>query len=216
MTTDGHPTQRAAAQEQRRSARVSTADLFEVATAKLLGPPVTALSPSMTVHGRALTVFTPAFDNLALHHAIAAAEPGVVLVVSVDRALEAGYWGELMTVAAQARGIAGLVIDGCVRDTQEIIALGFPVFSRGACVRGTSKRGGGSVGVDVVIGDASVAAGDWIVGDADGVIALSNSEYQQALVDAERRQSQETRTRQLLEDGQTTLEVFGLPPDSGH
>lgn len=78
-----------------------------------------------------------------LHKAVAIAEPGDVLVACVG-CTEAGYWGEILTVAAQARGIAGLVLDGSVRDGLAIKKRGFPVFSRGLCMKGTVKERGGN------------------------------------------------------------------------
>ena len=90
-------------------------------------------------------------DNLWIHHAIYAASAGDVLVVDTGDSREHGYWGEVMVVAAQARGLAGIVLTGGVRDSQRILELEFPVFSATACIRGTDKNvhGKGALGEPV-------------------------------------------------------------------
>jgi 4-hydroxy-4-methyl-2-oxoglutarate aldolase len=95
----------------------------------------------MRICGPALTVSSPPIDNLTIHKAIYVAIPGDVLVVMVGGIYEAGYWGEIMTAAAKERRIAGLVIDGCVRDGVLIQEMGFPAFARGLWGRDRSKPG---------------------------------------------------------------------------
>jgi 4-hydroxy-4-methyl-2-oxoglutarate aldolase len=122
------------------AATFSTATLHEAAGK--IGALPSAIKPigsRMRIVGPALTVSCPPGDNLRIHHAIYIARPGDVLVVDVAGEHDHGYWGEIMTVAAQGRGIAGLVIDGCVRDGDILATLGFPVFARGRCIRGTAK-----------------------------------------------------------------------------
>ena len=112
-------------------------------------------------------------DNLAVHVAVARAPAGAALAVDVGDEDELGYWGEVLTTAAQARGIAGLVIDGGVRDTGALEDHGFAVFSTTVALRGATKSRPGSVGVPAAVGGVSVAAGDWLVGDADGVTVIA-------------------------------------------
>ena len=97
------------------------------------------VAPGMHLCGPAVTVHSPGGDNLWLHRAFEVAQPGDVMVVYASGAYEHGYWGEVMATAAQVRGLAGLVIDACVRDGALLAGIGFPVFSRGLCIRGTSK-----------------------------------------------------------------------------
>ncbi|HXZ07970.1 MAG TPA: RraA family protein, partial [Paraburkholderia sp.] len=97
------------------------------------------VAPGFRVCGPAFTVHSPGGDNLWLHRAIIAAQPGDVLVVYTNGVYDHGYWGEVMTTAAKVRGLAGLVIDGCVRDADLLETIGFPVFSRGLSIRGTGK-----------------------------------------------------------------------------
>src|SRR6478672_10233205 len=88
----------------------------------------------------AISVSCPPRDNLMLHHAVALAAPGNVLVATAERYQLAGAWGEVLSVAAQARGIAGLVIDGAVRDIEAITQRRFPVFSRGLAIGACKKE----------------------------------------------------------------------------
>ena len=118
------------------------------------------VAPSFRCCGPALTVHSPGGDNLWLHRALYIARPGDVLVVYVSGAYEHGYWGEIMTTMAKVRRLAGLVIDGCVRDGTLLEEIGFPVFARGLCIRGTGKDYGaiGWINEPVLIGDVTVSA----------------------------------------------------------
>ncbi|MDQ1520149.1 MAG: 4-hydroxy-4-methyl-2-oxoglutarate aldolase, partial [Actinomycetota bacterium] len=127
-----------------------------------------AVWPGARLAARALPVDCTPGDNLAVHAAVAGAPAGVALVVSVGDVRELGYWGEVLTTAAQSRGVAGLVIDGCVRDVARLEELGFPVFSTGIALPGATKDRAGSVGATARVGDVDVHRNDWVVGDRDG------------------------------------------------
>lgn len=195
-----------------RASRSSTATLHEAG--KKIGALPSAIkahSPSVRLCGRAYPVLSPPGDNLWLHHAIYAASPNDVLVVATgDR--EFGYWGEVMAVAAQARGLAGLVIDGGVRDTQQMLELNFPVFSSPACIRGTGKdvTGHGSLGAPVRVGDVVVHAGDLVLGDADGVVILPALQAEAIVCSGGARDIEERSIFERLRCGETTMEIYGL------
>ena len=112
-------------------------------------------------------------DNLAIHVAVAEAPAGSALVVDVGGEVEFGYWGEVLTTAALTRHLAGLVIDGDVRDVAALESHHFPVFSTGIALRGATKHRPGAVGAPVVVGEVTVDAGDWVVGDGDGVAVIA-------------------------------------------
>ena len=169
------------------------------------------IASGMRLEGPAFTVSSPAANNLWLHKAIAVASAGDVLVVEVGGHYEAGYWGEIMTVAAQARGVVGLVIDGCVRDAEQITALGFPICSRGLCIRGTGKSTTppGSLNEPIDIGDVTISPGDLIVGDGDGVVAIPSDRVEEVLEKSRRRLDKEAAVMERLRKGETTLDIYG-------
>lgn len=148
-------------------------------------------------------------DNLAIHVAMERAPRGSVLVVATGDYL-AGYWGEVLTVAAEAAGIAGLVIDGGVRDTAALAARRFPVFSRGISMRGTIKASVPSVGAPLLFGGVPAAVGDFLVADDDGVLILPRNEVERTLADGELRAAKERSMMEKLAKGETTLELMGL------
>lgn len=174
-----------------------------------LGP----VHPSMAVAGRAYPVSGPSGDNLWLHRAIVEAAPGDVLVASLGADPDYGYWGEVMAVAAQARGIAGLVIDGCVRDALQLSERGFPVFSTGLSIRGTAKDpiGYGTLGAPVRIGEVRVHRGDLVVGDADGVVVIPAARASEVLAASVAREEAEVAIFARLEAGEHTTTIYDLP-----
>jgi 4-hydroxy-4-methyl-2-oxoglutarate aldolase len=176
-----------------------------------LPPAIKPVAASFRVCGPAVTVQGPPRDNLWLHRGIVAAEPGDVLVVAVDGAYEAGYWGEIMSNAARARGLAGLVIDGCVRDGMLLEDVGFPVFARGLCIRGTRKDfdARGWINSPLLIGDVTVSPGDLIVGDADGVVVVARDRISQTLDEATRRETKEAEIIERLHRGETSIDLYG-------
>ena len=156
---------------------------------------------------------TPA-DNLAVHVAVARAPAGSALVVDVGSEPERGYWGEVLTTAAQARGLVGLVIDGCVRDVEALRRHGFPVFSAGIALPGATKEGPGAVGGAAEVGDVDVHTGDWVVGDADGVTVVPADHLDQVLAAGRARAEREQALFRALGAGETTLDLLGLDSSS--
>jgi 4-hydroxy-4-methyl-2-oxoglutarate aldolase len=151
-------------------------------------------------------------DNLALHHAVALASAGDVLVVDCGGYADSGVWGEVLTVAAQHRGIAGLVVDGSVRDVDRIEALGFPVFSRGVSLGGTSKDDAGALGGTLSFGSLEVTSGDIVVGDGDGVVAIAPGEFDTVVDAAIDREEREQVMMRALGEGKLTIELMDLRP----
>jgi 4-hydroxy-4-methyl-2-oxoglutarate aldolase len=171
---------------------------------------IRAAWPGARVAAPAFPVRCSAGDNLAVHVAVAEAPAGHVLVVDVGDRPELGYWGEVLTTGAQARGIAGLVIDGGVRDVAALQAHAFPVFSTMIALRGATKIQPGAVGGSTRVGDIDVHLGDWIVGDGDGVTVVRVGELE-AVIDAGRaRATKEDGFFAALRAGGTTMELLDL------
>ena len=171
---------------------------------------VTAAWPGARLAAPAFTVRCTPGDNLAVHVAVARAEAGHALVVDVGIERELGYWGEVLTTAAEARGLAGLVIDGCVRDVDALEAHRFPVFSTGVALPGATKKLPGAVGTRVEVGDVPVLPGDWVVGDRDGVTVVTAESLDDVLGAARARADKEQKMFDALRGGATTLELLEL------
>jgi len=194
-----------------RLADFGTATIGEaVPEARLLDAPLRPLAPGMRVAGPARTVRCLPGDNLALHRLIAAGGPGDVLVVDYGASTQSGPFGEIMALACMERGIVGMVIDGAVRDSVQIVEMGFPVFARGVNIRGTVKQDRGDVDIPLLIGGAWVRPGDLVVADNDAVIVLPADSGAAALRAAEARAANEARMMERLRAGETTLQILGL------
>ena len=205
--------QRVAPELLERARGFSSATLHEAAgRIGALPPEIKPVDPSFRICGPAVTVQSPGGDNLWLHRAIYAAQPGDVLVVHVSGRYSFGYWGEIMSTAAMSRGLGGLLIDGCVRDGDLLPKVGLPVFSRGLCIRGTGKDFGarGWINAPTLFDDVSVSPGDLIVGDNDGVVSIPREQVSEVLDAAAQREAKEADYLRRLKAGATTLGLFGF------
>ena len=195
--------------------RLGSATVYEAAGAEgALDPAIAPVWPGASVCGLALPVRCSPGDNLAIHLALEAAEAGVVLVVDANAHL-AGYCGEVLAVAAQARGVLGLVIDGGVRDSDALDRLRFPVFARGRSIARTVKHEPGSVGEPVVAGGALVRPGDVVVADADGVVVVRAERLTEVLEASRARVAKEDQVMARLRAGELTLDLLGLRRPAG-
>lgn len=174
------------------------------------------IHPGMKLCGPAYTVQTMPRDNVLLHRAYAYAKPGEVIVANCSGFYEAGYWGDLMSLGAKTKGIAGLVIDGCVRDADDIEAMGFPVFSRGLCIRGTTNYGEGTLNEPIIIGECLIYPGDIILGDRDGVVVVPYDRIEDAIEKATAREAREEAVRVQLRRGKTSIQIYGWDEKFGY
>ena len=149
-------------------------------------------------------------DNLAVHVAVTTAPQGSVLVVDVGRVADRGYWGEVLTTAAEAAGLAGLVIDGGVRDVAALEAHRFPVFSSTIALTGASKDQRGRVGTPVHVGGVRVSLGDWVVGDVDGITVVPADALDDVINAGRAREAKEAGFFASLKAGQTTVQLLEL------
>ena len=141
----------------------------------------------MKVVGTATTLSLKPSDNVSLHDAIYAAKEGYVLVIDGKGETSHAYLGELLTRAAKAVGLKGIVIDGPVRDREELETLGFPVFAKGFVPNGPLKLGGGEINVRINCGNVTVNPGDLVVGDADGVTIVPREQIEEVFQKAENK-----------------------------
>ncbi len=194
-------------------------DLLKLPTgnvADALGPSnimhssIKPIDPCSKVLGRAFPAECFPGDNLTLHQAIAEAGKGDVLVFDCMGYTEAGHFGDMMATACLAKGIAGVILDGSCRDSQDIKAMGFPVFASAYSPRGTVKESLGSLNVPVVCGGVWVRPGDIIFGDCDGVVVVPQERETEVFEKAIAKYEKEIQLREQLLRGISTMEVYGF------
>lgn len=151
--------------------------------------------------GTALTVKVRAGDNLLLHKAIDMAQPGDIVIVDAQGELSYATTGELMISWMRRRGVSGLVVDGCIRDIDAVRGLvDFPVFAVGVTPNGPLKEGGGEVNFPIMCGGLVINPGDILVGDADGLVAISPQDAPAVLEKATAKNEIEVNEKEAIEN----------------
>jgi 4-hydroxy-4-methyl-2-oxoglutarate aldolase len=166
--------------------------------------------PAARVLGPALTVQGAPGDNLALHHAVSEARPGDVIVLAVAGERAIAHCGGIVATAARKRGVAGLVLDGAIRDRTELEQIGLPVFHFGVSPRKPAKDGPAALRVAVEICGVRVEPGDLVAADADGVVVVPRAHADGLLAAAAELESREREILAQVEEGRTTVEIYGF------
>jgi len=175
-----------------------------------MAPNIRPMLPGARLLGPAFTVKAMPSDNMVVFKAIAAAPEGSVLVIDAGDTDRSTIWGGTSTVASVARGLAGLVTNAAVRDMDEILASGWPVFAAGVAVRGTSKAHPGWIGIPVVVGGVNVNPGDIILADSDGVIVIPPARLAEIVPKAEEKRRDEIDKEDRLRRGESIASVMGF------
>ncbi|MEU0640692.1 4-carboxy-4-hydroxy-2-oxoadipate aldolase/oxaloacetate decarboxylase [Streptomyces umbrinus] len=176
----------------------------------LLGSDLRPIQQGVRVAGTAVTVLSWPGDNLMIHAAVEQCGQGDILVVTTTSPSTDGMFGELFATALRRRGVRGLVTGAGVRDTEELRAMGFPVWAAAVSAQGTVKATGGSVNVPVVLGGQSVRPGDVILADDDGVMVVPRERSAEAVDASAARTAKEEATRAAFAEGQLGLDRYGL------
>lgn len=164
---------------------------------------IQALRPRMKLAGTALTVEVRPGDNLMIHAAISLAKPGDVLVIDGKGDLSAALMGTIMMTACKQLGIAGVVIDGAARDSLEIDEMDYPVFCAGTNPNGPTKLVPGRIGHPVSVGGVTVYPGDFVIGDADGVVVVEREKIEGLLPAAAKKVRDEAARIAAIKQGDT-------------
>ncbi|GAB3615685.1 4-carboxy-4-hydroxy-2-oxoadipate aldolase/oxaloacetate decarboxylase [Okibacterium endophyticum] len=176
----------------------------------LVGHDVRPIQNGIRVAGTAVTVLSWPGDNLMIHAAIEQCRQGDLLVVATTSPSTDGMFGELFATALKHRGVRGLVITAGVRDTADLREMGFPVWAKAVNAQGTVKATAGSVNVPIVVGNATVRAGDVVLADDDGVMIVPREQVGEAIEASEAREEKERLTREAFLQGELGLDRYRL------
>ena len=175
--------------------------------------PLRSFSGRGRLVGSAVTAWCEGTDYGAVHHAIAVAEAGDVIVVEAGGRNDPAIIGELLGGAARLKGIAGVVVNGAVRDSGRLAEWpDFPVFTRWTTPRGPSSMDRGSVNQPISFGGVLVSPCDLVLGDDDGLVVIPHAEAEERLAAALTRVAAEEAWERELATGRTTVDVFNVPP----
>ena len=166
--------------------------------------------PASRVAGPARTVLCGQDDNLMVHAAMAAVQPGEVLVLTMPEPRPVALVGDLLATQARAHGAAAILVDASVRDVEELAQLDLPIWARWVRVKGAGKDIAGSIGEPVTVGGATINQGDILILDADGVAVIEPERVEEVLEASREREKRERVKRLKLQAGELSYDLDGL------
>ena len=172
--------------------------------------PLTRVVPGSRAAGPARTALCARADNTMVHALVAHARPGDVLVLTSAEPAPVALVGELLATQAQARGVAGMLVDGAIRDLDELAELGLPIWTRFVRAQGATKGEVGRLDVPVVVGGVEIRPGDLVVMDCDGAVVVPADRVDEVLAAAGERAERETAVRQRYREGELSYDLQGL------
>ncbi|WP_276958842.1 4-carboxy-4-hydroxy-2-oxoadipate aldolase/oxaloacetate decarboxylase [Allomeiothermus silvanus] len=197
--------------ELRTLARLGVATVYEASGREgLVDLPLLQLVPGSRVAGPALTVLCAQNDNLMVHAAMAAVRPGEVLVFAMPEPAPVALVGELLATQAKAQGAIGMLVDGAVRDAEELSQMGLPVWARYVRARGAERKALGRIGVPLPVGGVLIRTGDILVLDADGAVVVAQERAREVLEAAQARARREEALRLRFQSGELSVDIYGL------
>jgi 4-hydroxy-4-methyl-2-oxoglutarate aldolase len=192
-------------------AQLGTATVHEAAArSPVVDAELIQVVPGSRAAGPARTVRCGQDDNLMVHAAIAEAQPGEVLVLTMPEPTPIALIGELIATQAKTSGVAAILVDGAVRDLDELRELGLPVWARFVRVSGAEKQVVGEIGGTVQVGGATIRQGDVVVLDADGAVVVERERIDEVLAAAQERLARENEKRPKLQAGEFSYDLDGL------
>lgn len=192
-------------------AELGSATVYEAAEREgLVEVPFLRIVPGSKASGPAFPVRCAQGDNLGIHAAMAALRPGEILVAVMPEPEPVALLGELLATQAKAQGAAGIVVDGAVRDRDELASLGLPVWARWVSPKGAKRERLLGMGVPIVLGGVEVRLGDYLVLDGDGVVVVRRERAHEVLSRARERAQREAGLRKRFARGELSLDLYGL------
>jgi 4-hydroxy-4-methyl-2-oxoglutarate aldolase len=192
-------------------ARLGVATLHEAAgRTGIVDLALIQVVPGSRVAGPARTAFCSDGDNTMVHAVVAHAEPGEVLVLTSTSSAPIAFVGDLLATQAKAQGVAGILVDGAVRDLDELVALGLPIWTRYVRAQGATKGQVGELDAVVTIGGTDIRPGDVVVMDCDGAMALGRERVEEVLPLAIARSEREDAARERYAAGELSYDLHGL------
>jgi 4-hydroxy-4-methyl-2-oxoglutarate aldolase len=192
-------------------ARLGSATVHEAAgRAPVVDVELIQIVPGSRAAGPARTVRCGQDDNLMVHAAVAEAEPGEVLVLTMPEPRPVALVGDLLATQMKARGVAAVLVDAAVRDVEELRELGLPIWSRHVRVSGADKAVAGAIGEPVQVGGATIRQGDVVVLDADGAVVVAQEGVADVLAAARERAAREADKRAKLRAGELSYDLDDL------
>ena len=188
-----------------------TATLYEAAGKRGdMSPVIRPIVPNSSIFGIAYTVKTFPSDSTAVIRALDQAPPASVLVIDSGGTNRAAVWGGTSSLVSSMRGLAGCITNGSVRDTDDIIKTGIPVYATGISPRGTLKNHEGWSNISVSVGGVSVSPGDFIIGDSDGIIVISKLDGEEICKKAKVQRENEIVRDKRVQNGEKLASIIGL------
>ncbi len=192
-------------------ARLGSATVYEASGRHgLVDVPLRQVVPGSRAAGPARTVRCGQGDNLMVHAVMASIEPGDVVVLTMPEPEAVALVGDLLATQAKAHGAAALLVDGAVRDLEELVELGLPIWTRHVCIRGAAKDVVGAIDETVTVGGQAIAPGDIVVLDADGVAVVARDRVDEVLAASLERERREAVKREKLQAGALSYDLDGL------
>ncbi len=194
-----------------RLPELGVATVYEAAGREgLIDVPLIQLLPSSRVAGPARTVLCGQDDNLMVHAVIEQIQPGEVLVLSMPESASVALIGELLATQVKVRKAAGILVDAAVRDVDELVELGLPIWARFIRVKGATKTKVGELNVPVTVGGTKISPADILVLDTDGGVCVKRERIDEVLQASEARFDKETHMRNKLLAGEISYDIHGL------
>ncbi len=194
-----------------RLSELGVATVYEASGREgLINAPLIQLLPNSRVAGFARTALCGQDDNLMVHAVIEQIQPGEVLVLSMPEATPVALIGELLATQVKVQCAAAILVDAAIRDVNELIELGLPIWSRFIRVKGATKTKIGELNTTVTIGGTQISSGDVIVLDTDGAVCVKRERVDAVLKASEERLAKEATLRKKLLAGEISYDLHGL------